>query len=78
MAVRQFNFVAVCYRIKDILMDAVVLSKYFQREDLDFSIALREIIVHTGPAEEEFFSSLQNNAFKGSKVFDCQTQKNSL
>ena len=56
-----------------------------QREDLDFSTvqpmvegtkeALREIIVHPGPAGEEFFSSLHSNKFKGEKLFAFLTQK---
>uniref|UniRef100_A0A1A8BG53 HAT C-terminal dimerisation domain-containing protein n=1 Tax=Nothobranchius kadleci TaxID=1051664 RepID=A0A1A8BG53_NOTKA len=71
--------------MKDVLMHVVLLSKHFQREDLDFSTAqpmvestkeaLKEIIVHPGPAETEFFSSLDGNKFKGDKIFDCHTQK---
>ncbi|KAF7219382.1 zinc finger protein 862-like [Nothobranchius furzeri] len=85
LAVRQFNFVALCHMMKDVLMHVVLLSKHFQREDLDFSTAqpmvestkeaLKEIIVHPGPAETEFFSSLDGNKFKGDKIFDCHTQK---
>lgn len=57
-----------------------LLSKHFQREHLDFSLvqpvikgtkeALREITVHPGPAEEELFSSLGGNKFKGDKLFN--------
>lgn len=85
LAVRQFNFVALCHMMKDVLMHVVLLSKHFQKEDLDFSTvqpmvestkeALREIIVQPGPAEEEFFSSLDGNKFKEDKIFDCHTQK---
>ena len=85
IAVRQFNFVALCHMMKDVLMHEVLLSKHFQRENLDFSTiqpmvegtkdVLREIIVHPGPAEEEFFSSLHGNNFKGDKLFDVHTQK---
>ncbi|MEQ2293109.1 hypothetical protein AMECASPLE_029825 [Ameca splendens] len=73
IAVRRFNFVALCHMMKDILMHLVLLSKHFQREDLDFSTAqpmventkeaMRELIVHPGPSEAEFFSSLQGNKF---------------
>ncbi|MEQ2253814.1 hypothetical protein ILYODFUR_036415 [Ilyodon furcidens] len=83
IAVRQFNSVALCHMMKDILMHVVLLSKHFQRGDLDFSIAqpmvestkaaLGELIVHPGPSEAEYFSSLQGNKFKGDKVFDSHS-----
>jgi len=57
--VRQFNFVALCHMMKDILMHVLLLSKHFQREDLEFSTAqamvestkeaLTEVIVHPEP-----------------------------
>lgn len=82
--VRQSNFVALCDRLKDILIHVVIPSKHFQREDLDFSTvqpmvkgtkeALREIIVHPGPAEQEFFSSIDGNKFKEDKIFDLNTK----
>ncbi|KAL6461570.1 hypothetical protein MHYP_G00297140 [Metynnis hypsauchen] len=84
-SVRQFNFVALAHLMKDVLMHVSLLSKHFQRENLDFSTvqpmvegtkeALREIMVHPGPAEEEFFSSLQGNKFKGDRLFEFNTQK---
>ncbi len=85
IAVRQFNFVALCHMMKDVLTHIVLLSKHFQREDLDFSTvqpmiqgtkeALRQLITHPGPAEQEFFSCLEGNKFKGDKLFECHTQK---
>ncbi|MEQ2192113.1 hypothetical protein XENOCAPTIV_007109 [Xenoophorus captivus] len=84
IAVRQFNFVALCHTMKDILTHVVLLSKHFQREDLDFSTAqpmvdstkapLGELMVHPGPSEAEFFRPLQGNKFKGDKVFDSHSK----
>lgn len=37
--------------------------------------APREIIVHSGPVQEEFFSSLDGNKFKRDKLFDFNIQK---
>ncbi len=66
-------------------MHIVLLSKHFRKEGLDFSTVrpmvkgtrqtLREIITLRGPAEEEFFSSLEVNKFKGDKLFDIHIQK---
>ncbi|XP_072542830.1 zinc finger protein 862-like [Salminus brasiliensis] len=84
-SVRQFNFVALAHLMKDVLMHVSLLSKHFQKENLDFSTVqpmvegtketLRELMVYPGPAEEEFFSSLQGNKFKGDKLFEFNTQK---
>ena len=38
---------------------------------------LREILVHPGPAEQEFFSSLDGSKFRD-KLFDIHTQKPAL
>lgn len=39
------------------------------------SEVLREMIVHPGPAEEDFLSSPHGNKFKGGKLFDLNTPK---
>ncbi|MBN3273150.1 ZN862 protein, partial [Polyodon spathula] len=102
-SVRQFNCVALCHLMLDVLMHIVLLSFFtslavrsnklhdlqrqliFKRESLDFSTvqpmthgtkeAVKELTVNPGASEEEFFNSLEDNKFKGDKMFDCHTQK---
>ena len=84
--ISEFSFVALVHIMMDILQPFTTLSKFLQNENLVLSSvtnmivstkeSLEELKTTRGTHEELFFSELQGNMFRKSKLTDpCNNQK---